>query len=358
MESVFRQVRFLTNRLSDRRWCVALPLSVLIVCFSTIAPKRAAASNSLPEEAAKVLKHPSNAVMYSLEPWSPRDGDDFVAPLGRLHGYVILGHASLDAHESDSGAKAIERAIQDYDGTIAACFDPRHALRIVANNHVYDFLICYACHQLEVYRDDERIASLGAIGSTRALNSLLVQHLVPLSDSDPEWRAAENAVKHHEAEQRWLAAAPSSVRGLIPETLSAPSPDHTRFIAPLVAEWPDRSERIRHLLEWFGQGAGPWTGVPAYESVAEQLLLTFSTPELVDAIDTSELSKEGLEGAARLLAGWDFRRDRPEDARRLDSGLKRILLQHVKEYAPANLGAGESTDRLERAERAFGQQAN
>ncbi len=77
-----------------------------------------------------------------------------------------------------------------------------------------------------------------------------------------------------------------------------------------------------------GSGAGPWSGYPAYESVAEQMLLEYPTPELVAAVSGRQLSEEEMEGAARLFGGWEFNRSRPSDNALIPDDLKTNLLEH------------------------------
>jgi hypothetical protein len=100
-------------------------------------------------------------------------------------------------------------------------------------------------------------------------------------------------------------------------------------IAPLHAalerDMPDESERILALLEWFGSGAGPWSGFPSYETAAEELLLGFSTTGLVTAVESTQLSPGQAEGAARLFAGWSFGNQRPEDLRDLPDAVKKVI---------------------------------
>ncbi len=70
--------------------------------------------------------------------------------------------------------------------------------------------------------------------------------------------------------------------------------------------YPDQQDRILALFAWFGSGAGPWLGCPAYEQTPEYLLLQESVEELVDVLQSQSLSEEELEGAARFFAGTDF----------------------------------------------------
>ena len=80
----------------------------------------------------------------------------------------------------------------------------------------------------------------------------------------------------------------------------------TPVLESLSAAYPEPQARILALFRWFGRGAGPWTGFPVYEQLAEQILLQFPVEELIDALQDAPLSEEHLEGAARFFAGWAF----------------------------------------------------
>jgi hypothetical protein len=92
--------------------------------------------------------------------------------------------------------------------------------------------------------------------------------------------------------------------------------------------YPDPVERARVLLEWFGHGEGPWSGFPSYESVPESCLLRMRLDAIVEAAESPPQSEALLEGAARLLAGWEFGSERGGDLARVPANLKRRLLEH------------------------------
>ena len=108
------------------------------------------APNVIPDEALKVLRSPNSATFYSLEPWERPKPEDKT-----LHGYKILGKTTLDPKKEEVVAGAFQKAVGDWDGLIANCFDPRHALTITSGGQTYDFLLCYNCHQLYIYKDDK-----------------------------------------------------------------------------------------------------------------------------------------------------------------------------------------------------------
>jgi hypothetical protein len=164
-------------------------------------------------------------------------------------------------------------------------------------------------------------------------------------------RQEVEAERHQQAQnkkdwERWLTAMPKALGALWSSALR----DFGRVdLDPLRSElersMPDRGERILALLEWFGSGAGPWSGFPTYETAAENLLLDFSTAQIIVAIQSTGLSSAQTEGAARLFAGWSFGKQRPEELKDLPDALKKDLWLHTQNT--------EDKDKSGRARRAF-----
>ncbi len=137
--------------------------------------------------------------------------------------------------------------------------------------------------------------------------------------------------KNRAAEERWMKAMPSSLVPLWPSvSKEIPMGEHETdpFDSALSKQFPDKNARILILMAWFGNGMGPWSGFPVYEDVPEQMLLKYSTLELVAAASSRTLNEDETEGAARLFAGWDFNQSRPQDNALLPAELKRHLLEH------------------------------
>ena len=155
-------------------------------------------------------------------------------------------------------------------------------------------------------------------------------------------RAAEAAA---EVEERWHAVMPSALESLWP-SMSAPSLEWPEVADVMSREHPDPVERARVLLEWFGQGAGPWSGYPSYESVPEWCLLQMPLDVLLEATRGEPQTDSLREGALRFFAGWHFRRRRSRDPGRIPRDVKLLLLEH----------AFRSTNehKLACAQRAFG----
>ena len=145
--------------------------------------------------------------------------------------------------------------------------------------------------------------------------------------------AVSQAKIYEEHERRWIEAMPRGVKKALedtkPEMISIIKAEYPKIEIALKTEYPNQVDRIRALLHWYGSGSGQWSGYPSYESVAETALLKYRTSELLAAVKSGSLSEMQKEGAARLFAGWDFNRTRPNDGKLIGKKLKAMLLEHV-----------------------------
>jgi hypothetical protein len=235
---------------------------------------------------------------------------------------------------------------------------------------------CKCCGNptLEFYRQEKLVASLslhhgrilrwpggrwrGDGQLTRESATFLTQWLaargVPWPQREFEHgefiKSTSPAARQH-AQETWLKAMPSSLKPFWPgmqelNPCEPPGGGTDRYYA-LALEMPRQEERVRALLAWYGSGTGSWRTFPVYEAAAEDLLLRFETPVMVAALEGGELSPAQLEGAARLLAGVAFRRQRPQDLGLLPVAVKRRLLEHCL--------TSPDRDKRTRARQAFGE---
>jgi len=153
------------------------------------------------------------------------------------------------------------------------------------------------------------------------------------------------SMKAAEDERRWLETMPSSLKPLWPEALKQYDPPKYPNLEPLnlalEKEYPDRDNRILALMAWYGSGAGPWSGFPGYEEIAEKLLRQYPTAVLIKVVEGRNLTDQELEGAARILGGWTP----VPDPTPIPADLRRSLLEHCLKSA--------DRDKVERAKRAF-----
>jgi hypothetical protein len=173
-----------------------------------------------------------------------------------------------------------------------------------------------------------------------------------------EW-AKEKAVRA--GAEHWFGALPASLRASWSTLMDDQNwwlfssdviPAFADSLKPSLArEFPGVKERIRALFSWFGSGAGPWSGYPAYEDVASHLLLEYQASDLLAAIQGVPLTESQMEGAARFFSGYCYAHQPcpPEDSTLIPlipNELKRSFLAHALKSS--------DQDKVERSRRAFG----
>ena len=144
-------------------------------------------------------------------------------------------------------------------------------------------------------------------------------------------------------ERKWVDGMPEALRPLWPRASLSNLAPLRRALAEQI---PEKKVRILALFSWYGSGAGPWSGYTSYENIAQEMLLDYSTSELLAAIGREELTERQTEGVARLFGGWTFSVVRPDDLRSLPADLRARLLEHCL--------ASADEDKRGRARRAFG----
>ncbi len=106
----------------------------------------------------------------------------------QFHEYPVLGKLEItEAEQRKAIMTAIERGIWTAKyGRGGGCFWPRHGIRIERDGELLDYVICFQCHNLEVYSGS--VQDHGAATTENAkglLNRLLVDAGIPLA---PEGR--------------------------------------------------------------------------------------------------------------------------------------------------------------------------
>lgn len=155
------------------------------------------------------------------------------------------------------------------------------------------------------------------------------------------------AIKSKKDTGRWVNAMPQPLQELWSEDVSmfGVGEDIGDYIALLNQKIPNEKERISLLLYWFGSGAGPWSGFPSYESVAEEMLLEYKIEDIVSFAQNEDLTTTQVEGVARLFGGWHFSKKHSKGLEQVPKELKKRLWEHVK--------TTDDDDKLGRARRAF-----
>lgn len=128
---------------------------LLLISFSGCSTKlspQIATVNKLPPRASEALHNATTFELFSLEPGDGENEPDS----SNFHGWKILG--SLKITDNDMRSRilnAFEAGIAENDGSVAACFDPRHGIRVTHQEEQHDFVICFRCHSGEWYTNDK-----------------------------------------------------------------------------------------------------------------------------------------------------------------------------------------------------------
>jgi hypothetical protein len=142
-----------------------------------LAGRVAAADNEIPKEARAAFEKAEEFELYSLDPARDLGGKKVEA----LHGWKVLGKVTVKGADAKRVRQAVEKGVKDSDGSVAACFNPRHGIRVTNGTKTYDLVICYECLSASVFVGDDRVGSfLTARGPEGALNKVLRDAKVPL----------------------------------------------------------------------------------------------------------------------------------------------------------------------------------
>jgi hypothetical protein len=166
-------------------------MALMVPLFSVRAEtKQDVTDNRLPKEAIDALNTGKEVILYSLDPGPrPDSPPPELGPEGGLNGFKILGKLSLtDPKQRSIAVDALNAAIRAADYRLmAACFVPRHAIRVTAGNKTFDFMICYQCRQIQLFEQGVSKAVIGIPDAPESLNKLLTEAKIPLAEV---WKSA------------------------------------------------------------------------------------------------------------------------------------------------------------------------
>lgn len=272
---------------------------------------------TLPADALAALDQAEQATLYSLEPHDVVTAEDTA-----LYKWKVLGQSRISG-EPLRAARGAYRSAMVQGNFGFACFDPRHAIRIEDGGHVYDFLLCFACYRMSLYKDGKPVASVGVHGSPKVINDVLTAAGLPRSTSQDEVAFFEEQQNGRSNQDRFESAMPRSVVAIMSERLDVYAPDRLqRMKSALEVEFPQPERRILAVYRWFGSAPKEDT---VAERLIEDLLLEYSTEELLAPFRSIEPSGTELAGANRLLTGIRFANRRPGDRDRIPDSLKAKL---------------------------------
>ncbi len=131
----------------------------------------------IPRRLWDALDHADRYELLSLDP-DVSDTDE--PPL--FHHFHILGRTDVTDADRRRLNNALDAGVRGNSGAVAACFQPRHGIRVTTGETTTDFVICFHCLHISVYRDDERLEGMLTTESPEpTFDAILQQHNVALS---------------------------------------------------------------------------------------------------------------------------------------------------------------------------------
>lgn len=94
-----------------------------------------------------------------------------------FHGYRVFGKVAF-ADDPSAGKEilaALLDGIDQSDGKSLDCFDPRHGIRTVEDGITVDYVVCFACNLISIYRDGT--PESGFTKTTKGPRSVFNKHL-------------------------------------------------------------------------------------------------------------------------------------------------------------------------------------
>jgi hypothetical protein len=159
------------------KWTNTRMSEMIFAVAAVVAMAACGNGNVIPATSATILEQADHFELLSLDPrpqWEPAEGD--------FHRYKVLGTVTINDPETRKKlVTAFKKAVAENQEYVAACFNPRHGIRVTRNEKQADFVICFQCAQVEVFGEVSGRILIG--NSARALfDSVLQSSGIPRTD--------------------------------------------------------------------------------------------------------------------------------------------------------------------------------
>jgi hypothetical protein len=116
-------------------------------------------SPGLPNEAVATIDNPDSFELLSIKPYYHTKESE-----PKIHGYGVVGQTRIDDPAIRRRLRwALKLGVRQH-AMAYACFAPHHAIRVTKDKTVTDFIICFDCHQVQVYIDGRQITTCNTSG--------------------------------------------------------------------------------------------------------------------------------------------------------------------------------------------------
>lgn len=113
--------------------------------------------NRIPEAVDQLFEKAGTFELYSLDPGRKFDKEGKPAEVkDGFHGWEVLGKMEVkDKADRKRLADALRLGAEDNFGMAAACFIPRHGIRLKEGEKTIDLVICFQCLSVQVFENGQ-----------------------------------------------------------------------------------------------------------------------------------------------------------------------------------------------------------
>jgi hypothetical protein len=146
--------------LAERLLLLRVKGTKAVVVAGPLKPNQFSPTNRIPEAVENLFGTAREFELLSLDPDRVIGKDGNVAPVKNgFHGWKVLGKTEVKGRaERKWLADALRLGAEDNFGMAAACFIPRHGLRLEGGGRKVDLVICFECLQVQVFIDGKPAA--------------------------------------------------------------------------------------------------------------------------------------------------------------------------------------------------------
>jgi hypothetical protein len=146
------------NLFSERIILIRLKDDKATIVAGPLKPNQVNPQNRIPESVEGLLAKADTFELYSLDPArEPEERGKAEPAKDTFHGWKVLGKTEVKGEAERKGlADALRLGAEDNFGVVAACFIPRHGLRLTGGGKTVDLVICFQCLSVQVFMNGER----------------------------------------------------------------------------------------------------------------------------------------------------------------------------------------------------------
>ena len=153
-------------------------VGMILVCVATLG-----CGDKFPPTTLTSLNQAESFELLSLNPAHLTE-----KPENDFHGWEVLGSTKVeDTKDRTKLIAALRKGVNENDGTVAGCFNPRHGIRVTSGGTTTEIVICFECMSAQVYVNGKRQSHFLLTNSPQpTFDAVLKEAGVPLATQADE----------------------------------------------------------------------------------------------------------------------------------------------------------------------------